>query len=213
MYTDWRKVQWHVVGMVVGLGFWIGCFVEATKLLATTNPPLPTPATTTIVHKQGVVMPPAHSVLANAWDDTNPMQSERMYCVVDYSVGVSRGVLYADEARHTDSALYVDSTFRVWRVVPAQMDSAGFDWAVGDCPPGQPLIHTHPPASCYANGCLIGGEDAWQSDPSVVDWGEFRHSPVPFDVVQVDRHVFRFFYITDTEAQAAIHLPIGAHPL
>lgn len=136
----------------------------------------------------GYVLDSARAQLERAWDDTNPNQVERAYCVTRYT-------LVADTTRHMRYAL-------VSKVAPAP-DSAATPVAMHvTCPPGEPYIHVHTPTTCAetAQGtavpgtCMMGGMAAWECEPSRVDWDAITSDARPFSVIQCARHVFVFWW-------------------
>jgi hypothetical protein len=137
----------------------------------------------------GVVMDQPRQQLALAWDDLNPRQVERAFCVVDYSFGVyhvSRSEPVQD-----------DTVFRVFRLQPAAVSEATPVSAEFDCPDGVPELHIHTPTTCMgddASTCRMGGLNAYSCQPSRGDYEKLVHRHDPFGVIQCDKRAFRFYY-------------------
>lgn len=129
--------------------------------------------------------------LAKDWDDTNPNQLERAYCVSLYAVYRSP---YVADSEYPGFNILV----RVIRVTRAKIHGATVDGIEDiDCPPGTPELHVHTPATCYDDGCRIGGSQAYDTDPSREDLVRLRSRNLPFGIIQLDRHTFRFYYQWD----------------
>lgn len=139
----------------------------------------------------GVVVDSPRTVLENLWNDTSATQTERAYCVTQYS---KYSVL------NTDGPTIL---FRVDEIEEAQIEGATpASIEKIFCGDDRPIIHTHPPASCTvysptAMNCTLGGLYAWDCQPSRVDYESLLEHKAEFGVVQCDRHALRFFYPSD----------------
>ncbi len=151
----------------------------------------------------GVVMDPARAQLMAAWNDNDPNQNERGYCVSEYSVARS----------HPDSSGNYEILVRVWKIKKAAVDSASHDWIMFECPVGYPMLHVHPPATCYANSCTLGGIEAYDTDPSRDDLQTLVSRGDGFAVIQMAREGFRFYYPDDLRQSPAmdsvLYHPVG----
>jgi len=142
----------------------------------------------------GIVAEEVRAQLDSAWSD-DPTQVERAYCV--RRARVSAQPLGARGA---------DSLYRVLAVRAAEVHEAGPSYAVFECPPGTPELHTHTPATCANDDpqwCVAGGPDAFSCQPSRGDYEKLRRRGDPFGVIQCDRRVFRFYFPHEFGALAA----------
>ena len=134
-----------------------------------------------------MVVDSARATLERAWDETNPMQPERGYCVTKYKEmqGPAEGGIPG---------------FNVWievtEVAPAPPGFSDQRHASIVCPSGQPTLHTHPPATCDLGQqhCVIGGPGAYECAPSRQDLMTLISLGDDWGIIQCDRHAFRFFY-------------------
>lgn len=113
------------------------------------------------------------AMLAQRWDDVHADQHERAYCLA-FVVQQAWDV----------------TVYRVWAASPAQVISSRTTGITYRCPVGVPLAtaHTHPPATCeIASDCHLGGVDAHECFPSLLDEWMLRMSGQPFALVQCDR--------------------------
>jgi len=137
----------------------------------------------------GVVMDLPRQQLALAWDEANPRQVERAFCVVDWSYGVyhvSRTAPIQD-----------DTVFRVFRLQAAEVSTATPVSAEFDCPEGVPELHVHTPTTCMgddASTCQVGGLNAFSCQPSRGDYEKLVRRHDAFGVIQCDKRAFRFYY-------------------
>jgi hypothetical protein len=137
----------------------------------------------------GVVMDGPRQQLSQAWDELNPRQVERAFCVVDWSFGVyhiSRTAPIQD-----------DTVFRVFRLTAAEVSTATPISAEFDCPDGVPELHVHTPTTCMgddASTCQMGGLNAYSCQPSRGDYEKLVRRHEPFGVIQCDKRAFRFYY-------------------
>ena len=133
----------------------------------------------------GIVSEEVRAQLDTAWSD-DPRQVERAYCV-------RRARLVAQSSKGRGA----DSLYRVLAVRPAEVREAGPNYAVFECPPGTPELHTHTPATCANDDprwCVAGGPDAYSCQPSRGDYEKLLRRRDAFGVIQCDRRVFRFYY-------------------
>lgn len=136
----------------------------------------------------GVVSDSVRALLRRAWSDDSA-QSERAYCV-------RRARIVA----HPISPTQVDSIFHVLEVRPAHVIAASPNHVEFACARGTPELHTHTPATCYANDpqwCTKGGPDAYSCQPSRADYEKLLDRGDPFAIIQCDRVAFRFYYPSD----------------
>lgn len=138
----------------------------------------------------GVVMDPARTILAKAWNDTDAKQNERAYCA-------NKGQWYVS-AHWSDSTETVkDTLIRVMfveEVLTADADNTSISF---DCAPGSIELHVHPPTSCAGNNqnwCQLGGIGAYQCQPSRKDLEKLIKRGDPFAIIQCDRWTYRFYY-------------------
>jgi hypothetical protein len=148
----------------------------------------------------GVVMDRLRDGLADRWSE-DLHQVERAYCVTQWWAAVStrRAPVAADTGagRAASDDAGVDTVFRVLEVRPADATEATPNGATFACPTGQPELHTHPPATCYADRqdqCYHGGTDAYSCQPSREDVRTLRQRGDEFAIVQCDRNAFVFYY-------------------
>lgn len=140
----------------------------------------------------GVVMDGPRQQLVEAWNDVNPRQVERAYCVVDWSYGVyhvSRTPPIQD-----------DTVFRVFAVKPVEVQNATPISADFECPEGSPELHIHTPTTCMgddAETCKLGGLNAFSCQPSRDDYEKLVRRRDAFGVIQCDKRSFRFYYPAD----------------
>jgi hypothetical protein len=127
--------------------------------------------------------------LADSWNEINPRQNERAFCVVDWSYGVyhvSRSAPVQD-----------DTIFRVFRLQAAEVVTATPVSADFDCPEGIPELHVHTPTTCMGDDaatCRLGGLNAFSCQPSRGDYEKLVRRHDPFGVIQCDKRAFRFYY-------------------
>ena len=136
----------------------------------------------------GVVMDRPRILLDSLWTD-DPRQSERAYCVSDFSA-----FAYHDSG---SSAANEDSVFRVFAVQAADTRGADPNSVDFECPHGDPELHTHTPSTCTGDDpqtCVAGGLNAFSCQPSRRDLEKLVHRHDPFAVIQCDRRAFRFYY-------------------
>jgi hypothetical protein len=137
----------------------------------------------------GVVMDGPRQQLVATWDDVNPRQVERAYCVVDWSYGVyhvSRTPPIQD-----------DTVFRVFAIKPVDVANATPISADFECPSGSPELHIHTPTTCMgddAETCKLGGLNAYSCQPSRDDYEKLVRRRDAFGVIQCDKRSFRFYY-------------------
>jgi hypothetical protein len=137
----------------------------------------------------GVVMDGPRKQLIEAWDDVNPRQVERAYCVVDWSYGVY----------HVSKTppIQDDTVFRVFGIKPIQAQNATPISADFECPEGSPELHIHTPTTCMGEDvatCKLGGLNAYSCQPSRDDYEKLVRRHDVFGVIQCDRRSFRFYY-------------------
>jgi hypothetical protein len=137
----------------------------------------------------GVVMDGPRQQLIEAWNDMNPRQVERAYCVVDWSYGVyhvSRTPPIQD-----------DTVFRVFAIKPVEVQNATPISADFECPDRSPELHIHTPTTCMGDDaatCKLGGLNAYSCQPSRDDYEKLVRRRDVFGVIQCDRRSFRFYY-------------------
>jgi hypothetical protein len=137
----------------------------------------------------GVVMDEPRLQLAMAWDEANPRQVERAFCVVDWSYGVYH-------VSRTEP-IQDDTVFRVFGLKVADVSTATPVSAEFDCPEGVPELHIHTPTTCMgddASTCRMGGLNAYSCQPSRGDYEKLVARHDPFGVIQCDKRAFRFYY-------------------
>ena len=156
------------------------------------------PACRAQVVRFGVMEDSARAMLRAAWRDDSA-QSERGYCVRRARI-VARDV----------SPTKVDSIFHVLEVRPAHAASASPNHVRFECARGTPELHTHTPATCYADDpqwCSKGGPEAYSCQPSRDDYEKLVQRGDPFAVIQCDRVAFRFYYPGDYASPASRAAP------
>jgi hypothetical protein len=148
----------------------------------------------------GVVMDGPRKQLVESWDDLNPKQLERAYCVVDWSYGVyhvSRTAPIQD-----------DTVFRVFAVKSVDVQNATPISADFECPEGSPELHVHTPTTCMGDDvetCKVGGLNAYSCQPSRDDYEKLVRRRDAFGVIQCDKRSFRFYYPAEyVTADAAV---------
>lgn len=162
-------------------------FVAAIAAGVATGGALPAQAV-----RLGVVMDGPRQQLIEAWNDANPRQVERAYCVVDWSFGVyhvSRTPPIQD-----------DTVFRVFAIKPTDVSNATPASADFECPTGSPELHVHTPTTCMGDDvdtCRLGGLNAYSCQPSRDDYEKLVRRHDTFGVIQCDRRSFRFYYPSD----------------
>jgi hypothetical protein len=164
-----------VVGFVVALAGAVSTGAQAVRL--------------------GVVMDEPRLQLAATWDDMNPRQVERAFCVVDWSFGVYH-VSRNDPVQD-------DTIFRVFRIRAADVTDASPVAAEFDCPDGMPELHIHTPTTCMgddASTCRMGGLNAYSCQPSRGDYEKLVRRHDAFGVIQCDKRAFRFYYPSEYPA-------------
>lgn len=132
----------------------------------------------------GYVVGGAREALEKAWDDSNAYQVERIY-----QVARERRQRAVESPR--DTIVIVDS------IVACKTLSATPYEIHYDCPnPAAPTIHVHTPATCDLDVCTIGGISAYDPNPSRWDLLDLltRTPRRDYDVIQVDRRVFVFYF-------------------
>ena len=140
------------------------------------------------VMRYGVVMDGARNQLASVWTE-DIHQVERAYCVTHWWAATHAPRDRADST--------VDTVFRVLAVERGDQTDATPNSATFTCPAGEPELHTHPPATCYADRqdqCYAGGTDAYSCQPSREDVQTLRDRGDAFAIVQCDRNAFVFYY-------------------
>lgn len=132
-----------------------------------------------------LVEEPARSRMAQEWDEVNPQQVERAYCVMDYRVMYfgkrpKSVVIYAVEpaiVKKDSSGAYMQTPVSI----------------VIDCG-RRPTIHIHTPTTCEDtsnwSSCKLGGRQAYFCFPSIVDERALYASRASFGVVQCDQNAF-----------------------
>jgi hypothetical protein len=176
-----RTAVWGVLAMIASVGGGAPVVAQAVRL--------------------GVVMDLPRKQLAESWDDVNPRQVERAYCVVDWSYGVyhvSRGTPAQD-----------DTIFRVFAIKDADVQNQTPVSADFQCPGGIPELHVHTPTTCMGDDvetCKLGGLNAYSCQPSRGDYEKLVERGDEFGVIQCDKRSFRFYYPSDymTPAMAAL---------
>src|SRR5579862_4853154 len=137
----------------------------------------------------GVVMDGPRKQLVESWDDVNPRQVERAYCVVDWSYGVY----------HVSKTppIQDDTVFRVFAIKNVDVTNATPISADFECPEGSPELHIHTPTTCMgddAETCKLGGLNAFSCQPSRDDYEKLVRRRDAFGVIQCDKRSFRFYY-------------------
>jgi hypothetical protein len=146
----------------------------------------------------GDVSDSVRSVLGASWRDDST-QSERAYCVRRARI-VARVI----------SPTKVDSIYDILEVRPAHVVAASPNHVEFECAQGTPELHTHTPATCYADDpqwCTKGGPDAYSCQPSRADYEKLVDRGDPFAIIQCDRVAFRFYYPSDYVAPARARPP------
>ena len=137
----------------------------------------------------GVVMDGPRKQLVEAWDDANPRQVERAYCVVDWSYGVY----------HVSKTppIQDDTVFRVFAIKNVDVTNPTPISADFECPAGSPELHIHTPTTCMGDDietCKLGGLNAYSCQPSRDDYEKLVRRRDVFGVIQCDKRSFRFYY-------------------
>ncbi len=151
----------------------------------------------------GVVMDEPRAILERIWTD-DPRQTERAYCITDWSFGVyhiSRTPPIQD-----------DTVFRVFAVQDAEPTNATPNAANFECADGMPELHVHTPSTCVgddANTCVAGGLNAFSCQPSRGDLEKLLARHDAFAVIQCDRRAFRFYYPSEYGPAPPLHLAKG----
>jgi hypothetical protein len=156
--------------------------------------------------RYGVVMDQARNALAAVWTE-DIHQVERAYCVTQWWAATRA-------PRHTSDST-TDTVFRVLAIEPGEQTDATPNSATFTCPPGEPELHTHPPATCYADRqdqCYQGGTDAYSCQPSREDVRTLLSRRDAFAIVQCDRNAFVFYYPAQYEAAAQPPPTLAASP-
>jgi hypothetical protein len=140
----------------------------------------------------GVVMDGPRKQLVEAWDEVNPRQVERAYCVVDWSYGVY----------HVSKTppIQDDTVFRVFAIKSVDVTNATPISADFECPDGSPELHVHTPTTCMgddAETCKLGGLNAYSCQPSRDDYEKLARRHDVFGVIQCDKRSFRFYFPAD----------------
>lgn len=139
----------------------------------------------------GVVMDLPRQTLENLWTD-DAHQTERAYCVTDWSYGV----YHVSRTKPVQD----DTVFRVFEIREAETDAATPISAEFQCPEGMPELHVHTPTTCMGddvNTCVAGGLNAFSCQPSRGDLEKIVQRHDEFAVIQCDKRVFRFYYPSD----------------
>jgi hypothetical protein len=147
----------------------------------------------------GVVMDGPRKQLVEAWDDANPKQVERAYCVVDWSYGVY----------HVSKTppIQDDTVFRVFAIKNVDVTNATPISADFECPSGSPELHVHTPTTCMGDDietCKLGGLNAYSCQPSRDDYEKLVRRRDAFGVIQCDKRSFRFYYSAEYTRSDAI---------
>jgi hypothetical protein len=162
------------------------------------------------VMRYGVVMDEARNELAAVWTE-DIHQVERAYCVTHWWAAVRAPRRGADRAPDSTT----DTVFRVLAIEPGDQTDATPNSATFTCPAGEPELHTHPPATCYADRqdqCYKGGTDAYSCQPSREDVQTLLERGDAFAIVQCDRNAFVFYYPAEYEAPAPPPPALAAGP-
>jgi hypothetical protein len=162
------------------------------------------------VMRYGVVMDDARNELAAVWTE-DIHQVERAYCVTHWWAAVRSPRGLAD--RTSDGT--TDTVFRVLAIEPGDQTDATPNSATFSCPAGEPELHTHPPATCYADRqdqCYKGGTDAYSCQPSREDVHTLLERGDAFAIVQCDRNAFVFYYPAQYEPPGAASPALAAVP-
>jgi hypothetical protein len=123
--------------------------------------------------------------LARAWNDTDPRQYERGYCVT-YLFGMD-----IQRQPHYDITGFVAPD----TLGPATPMSVWFR-----CPKGSLRLHVHTPTTCdqsrdsvYLGTCRLGGPLAYVCAPSLGDLISLTQSGKRLELLQCDRHAIIVF--------------------
>ena len=130
-----------------------------------------------------VVEDSARRVLSNDWDShaSNPYATERVYCA------------RVQVMSHKVTGQYLYMINRVRRI--AAKDSTAYSARFANCETNEVFIHTHNPSTCDLLGnCLTGGYDAFDCEPSALDYKTIFTLSQAFAGVQCDRGAVRWFY-------------------
>lgn len=154
----------------------------------------------------GVVMDGPRQQLVEAWNDVNPRQVERAFCVVDWSYGVY----------HVSKTppIQDDTVFRVFAIKNVDVSNATPISADFECPQGSPELHIHTPTTCMGDDvetCKLGGLNAYSCQPSRDDYEKLVRRHDAFGVIQCDKRSFRFYYPAEyvrPDAVAAAAAPV-----
>lgn len=156
----------------------------------------------------GVVMDGPRKQLVETWDDLNPKQVERAYCVVDWSYGVY----------HVSKTppLQDDTVFRVFAIKNVDVSNATPISADFECPQGSPEVHVHTPTTCMGDDvstCKMGGLNAYSCQPSRDDYEKLVRRRDAFGVIQCDKRSFRFYYPAEYQQGEAVVATAPPDPL
>lgn len=156
----------------------------------------------------GVVMDGPRKQLVESWDDMNPKQLERAYCVVDWSYGVY----------HVSKTppLQDDTVFRVFAIKNINVTNATPISADFECPEGSPELHVHTPTTCMgddATTCKLGGLNAYSCQPSRDDYEKLMRRHDAFGVIQCDKRSFRFYYPAEYQQGDAVASTTPPNPM
>ena len=123
--------------------------------------------------------------LAEEWDEDNRYQRERAYCLW---VRVEPGVVF--------------DVHRVYTIQRATEYGASPGGISPVCPVGtSAILHVHPPSVCHdreGNRCELGGDYAFQCQPSPNDKDFLRRSRREFDSIQCGEKQFVILWREDT---------------
>lgn len=134
-------------------------------------------------HRPVYLAPNVRAELQAAWEDTNPRQPERAYCLEAITIATNRG----------DSAYLVIAASQQ---VPTR-DSPVAIWF--DCG-SKPALHTHPPTTCTFSpatllwSCVNGGPAGQIFYPSMADQMSVINRATPFGIIQWAQDRFTVFY-------------------
>lgn len=179
----------QLLSVLVGLVLSAGQLSAQTLLDSLRGDSVPPP-----LMRYGVVTGKAREKLVKAWDERNPQQLERAYCVTHWTV--AQGAVPWVKVYLVEDVAEPDTVTRA--------SPMGITFK---CPTGLPNIHIHPPVTCSreeadgvvdASSCRLGGNGAYMCSASPQDLVAWLLGSVlaPFNVIQCDRNAFLFQYTT-----------------
>ena len=185
-----RALTWFLLGALVG--WTIPCWGQGESLFVHAPPPKPIPHVIPVL----IVAQPIRDSLAKLWNDTDPDQVERGYCVAWH------GAVFLPEKI---VVLRLDSLVRPDTVLRANGYSVTYR-----CRPKTIPLHTHAPTTCEGGPpirgaappiCTLGGINAYECFGSPADVKSLEYMELPFGIVQCDKFALVPFFPRPPEAR------------